>query len=616
MSERKKLAVLIDHLDPMVGGYAGQLQAAFDTECRKVNHDLLMVVGRSLGGPGAHELAQNTAYDLIRPSSVDGVILVAGGLASFSGATRLAEYCEHFRPLPLCSVGLSIPGVPSIIIDPRPGLWDLMDHLVRRHSCSRIALIAGPEQNPEARQRLDIYKECLERHGLVFDPVLVEHCPFTLIGGSEATTRMLARTPRPQAFVAANDVLALGVIKALQSKGLKVPADVIVTGFDDLAFARFSSPPLTTVRQPLARMAALAVRSLQGQLQGIHSLRSTELPVELTVRDSCGCGEIEAEAPPVSNRVMMHPSDYLEAQASRIQTELANNLDLKAGLPPGWSESLVQGLKLEFAGDKGAFASCLDELLASVDAGLQLYDELQKMVTRLRDGLSAVGSPALEEVWHAARRSIARANSQGHARLRQELDLVYQHLLYTGERFASAGDRTRLKAAMAEALPRANVKQALVLLYQEGTRDKLVPFFCLREGVPVDLEPTPYPATLLLPPNAPRSAERTTAFVLPLTFGSEALGVAVFGARSGVHEMLRVQISVALQAVTMQQRLEALSTLVPSESLSADEQRHASERIATRLKQLSGMLGAVAQDLERAAGEFAEAGGAGGDEPA
>src|SRR5690606_9931231 len=153
---------------------------------------------------------------------------------------------------------------------------------------------------------------------------------------------------------------------------------------------------------------------------------------------------------------------------------------------------------------------------------------------------------------------------------RQELDLVYQHLLYTGERFASAGDRTRLKAAMADALPRANVKEALVLLYQEGGTDMLVPFFCLRQGVPVDLEPTSYPANLLLPPNAPRSAERTTAFVLPLTFGSEALGVAVFGARSGVHEMLRVQISVALQAVTMQQRLEAWTKLNASEGPSPD----------------------------------------------
>ena len=83
---------------------------------------------------------------------------------------------------------------------------------------------------------------------------------------------------------------------------------------------------------------------------------------------------------------------------------------------------------------------------------------------------------------------------------------------------------------------------------------------------------------------------------------------AVFGARSGVHEMLRVQISVALQAVTMQQRLEALSALAPSASMSPDERRQSHERTVARLKQLSGVLGAVARDLDRAASEFAEAG--------
>lgn len=592
MSRRKTLAVLIDHLDPMVGGYAGQLQAAFDAECRKLDQDLLMVVGRSLGGPGPHELAQNTAYDLIRPGSVDGVVLVAGGLASFSGVERLAEYCDKLRPLPLCSVGLQIPGVPSIVIDPRPGLWDLIEHLVRKHACSRIAFIGGPPQNPEAEQRLETYRECLTRHGLNIDPDLIENGPFTLIGGSEATARVLERTRLPQAFVAANDSLALGVIKTLQSKGLKVPGDVIVTGFDDLAFARFSSPPLTTIRQPLRRMASLAVRSVQAQLEGLASSRTTELPVELTVRSSCGCGELEAEAPPTSNRVVMHPADYLEAQSSRIQSELTNNVELRAGLGLGWSESLLQALKLELAGDRGAFASCLDELLAPVDASLQLYDELQKVVTRLRDGLSAVGSPALEEVWHTARRSIARANSQGHARLRQELDMVYQHLLHTGERFASAVDRARLKAVMADALPRANIREALVLLYPDAGRDKLVPFFCMHNGAPVELDPTPYPAELLLPPSVPAREERSTAYLLPLTFGAEVLGVAIFGARSGIHEMLRVQIGVALQTVTMQQKINAQSA------------GFGDERTRVRLKQLSGMLSAVAKDLERAASEL------------
>ncbi len=599
MNDRKTLAVLIDHLDPTVGGYAAQLRAAFDTECRKLDHNLLIAVGRSLDGPQGLQRAQNAVYKLIRDTSVDAVILVSGGLASFAGAARMQEFCESFKPLPLCSVGLELYGVPSIVIDPRPGLLDLMDHLVRVHACSRIAFVGGPAKNPEAEQRYQTYLECLDRYGLPFDEALVEHGPFTLMAGSDAALRLVARSPRPHAIVAANDALALGAVKSLTSSGLKVPQDIIVTGFDDLAFARFATPPLTTVRQPLARMAALAVRSVHNQLLGLSVSRRTELPVELTVRDSCGCGVREAEAPPISNRVVMHPADYLEAHASKIQGELGASVDIPEDVAPGWAENLIQALKLELSGDRGAFIGYLDELLGSIDADLQLYDELQKLVTQLREALAAVGSPALEEVWHRARRSISRANSQGHARLRQEMDLAYQHLLYTGERFASALDLARLKQVMAAELPAANVTDALVMIYSDAEHTQLEPLFCLRRGEPVEIEPVPYDARLLVPPNAPRSEQRTTAFVLPLTFGSESLGVAVFGARSGIHEMLRVQISVALKTAAMQRALDALSESeprVPSPPVKG----------AARLKQLSGLLSAVSQDLARAAKELGE----------
>jgi hypothetical protein len=474
-------------------------------------------------------------------------------------------------------------------------MWDLVDHLVRVHGCSRIAFVGGPRKNPEGEVRAQLYAEFLKRHGMVVDPDLIEHATFTLLGGEQAASKILSRGAPPDAIIAASDAIALGAIKAVQAKGLKVTSDVIVTGFDDLAFARFSSPPLTTIRQPLARMAALAVRSVHAQMQGLRSSRSTELPVELTVRDSCGCGERSLEAPPTSNRVVMHPADYLEAHASRIQAEVASKIALPPNDEVDWAESLMQGLKLELAGDRGAFASCLGELLATVDAELQLYDELQKLVTQLRESLAAVASPALEEVWHSARRSIARANSQGHARLRQELDLAYQHLLHTGERFASAAAQGQLKQVMAEELPHANVRDALVLLYDDETRKSLVPLFCLRDGQSVELPVTSYPAQQLLPASAPRSEQRTTAFVLPLSFGSEALGVAVFGARTGIHEMLRVQISVGLKTASLQQRLEAKSHAAPTQIDS---------NTSKRLNQLSLLLGTVAQDLQRAAEEL------------
>ena len=592
MTQRKRLAVLIDHLDPMVGGYAGQLRAAFDAECRKLDYDLFIVVGRSLGGPGPAELAQNSVYDLITEHSVDGVILVTGGLSAFSGAEHVAKFCQRFRPMPLCSVGLTLPGVPSIVIDPKPGLWDLADHLIRVHGCSRIAYIGGPALNPEAEQRLKAFSECLARHGQPLDPELLEEGPFTLVGGSEATLRILSRPPLPQAIVSANDAIALGVIKALHSQGLRVPSDVIVTGFDDLAFARLSSPPLTTIRQPLARMAALSVRSVHAQLQGIRSSRSTELPVELTIRDSCGCGERDIDALPTSNRVVMHPADYLDAQSQRIRTEIGSVVELPEEVGPSFAENLISALKREVGGERGAFTQCLDDMLESVDADLPLYDEWQKLVTRMRDCLSAVSSPMLEGIWHAARRSIARANSQRHAQLRQDLDLVYQHLLYTGERFASAADLEQLRAVMSRDLPLANVDDALVLLYVDDSRKQLEPFFCLKDGMPVVLAAEPFTATSLFPDGVPRASERTTAFVLPLTFGSEALGVAIFGARSGIHEMLRMQISLALKMVSLNQNLAAR---MPS---------HISPNTANRLNQLSQLLAAVGQDLERAAAEL------------
>lgn len=596
MTERKTVAVLIDHLDPMVGGYAGQLRAAFDAECRKLDYDLFIVVGRSLGGPGPAEVAQNSVYDLITEQSVDGVILVTGGLSAFSGAEHVAKFCERFRPMPVCSVGLTLPGIPSIVIDPRPGLWDLVDHLVRVHGCSRIAYIGGPALNPEAQQRFQAFNECLARHGRQLEPELAEEGPFTLAGGSEATLRILSRTSPPQAIVSANDAIALGVIKALQGQGLRVPRDVIVTGFDDLAFARLSSPPLTTIRQPLARMAALAVRSIHAQLQGIRSSRSTELPVELTVRDSCGCGERDVDALPTSSRVVMHPADYLDAQAQRIHTEISNVVELPEKFGTSFADRLIAALKRELGGERGAFTQCLDELLGSVDADLPVYDEWQKLVTRMREGLSAVSSPMLESIWHAARRSIARANSQRHARLRQDLDLVYQHLLYTGERFASATDLGELREIMSRDLPLANVKDALVLLYVDENRQQLAPFFCLNDGVAVPLEPLPFPAVRLFPEGAPRASERTTAFVLPLTFGPDALGVAIFGARSGVHEMLRMQISLALRMVGMNQNASVKSpSRVPAKAID-------------RLNQLSKLLTTVARDLETAATELGAVG--------
>jgi DNA-binding LacI/PurR family transcriptional regulator len=122
----------------------------------------------------------------------------------------------------------------------------------------RIAAIGGPDQLWSCRARLDGYRSALRRADLPVDEELVRCGALTADAGLRRARELLGHANRPTAIVAANDAQAFGVLQAIAERGLRSPADVSVTGFDDLPIATWATPPLTTVRQPLAAMAATA----------------------------------------------------------------------------------------------------------------------------------------------------------------------------------------------------------------------------------------------------------------------------------------------------------------------------------------------------------------------
>ena len=165
-----------------------------------------------------------------------------------------------------------------------------LEHLIVRHGCRRIAFIRGPSVNAEAEHRYAIYRPVLEERGLAFDPTLVCEGTFEKSAG-EAAVELLVDERKVQfdALAAANDYMALGAIPALQERDLQVPSDVAVVGFDDIEDARFSTPPLTTVRQPLYQQGEAALELVLAQLEGAQVAPQTTAATELVVRLSCGC---------------------------------------------------------------------------------------------------------------------------------------------------------------------------------------------------------------------------------------------------------------------------------------------------------------------------------------
>lgn len=193
------------------------------------------------------------------------------------------------RDIPLVVVdpaGAPGPETPSIGATNWQGGLTATGHLLALGH-RRIAMIGGPGDVLCSRARIDGYRTALETAGLAFDPALVRQGDFHVRSGYRELTTLLALHDRPTAVFAGSDLQALGVYEAARNAGLRIPEDLSVVGFDDLPIARWLTPELTTVRQPLQEMAAAAARLALSLARGqAPESQRVELATSLVVRHS------------------------------------------------------------------------------------------------------------------------------------------------------------------------------------------------------------------------------------------------------------------------------------------------------------------------------------------
>ena len=151
----------------------------------------------------------------------------------------------------------------------------------------RVATISGPSNMIAGADRLQGYLLALRNRGVTPDPALMVEADFTEEGGYTAMQRLVPHLP--EAVFVASDAMAVGALRALREVGLRVPEDIAIAGFDDIPFAARTDPPLTTVRQPIQRMGALAAETLIDMISHPQPQpRRIILPTELAIRESSG----------------------------------------------------------------------------------------------------------------------------------------------------------------------------------------------------------------------------------------------------------------------------------------------------------------------------------------
>ena len=168
-----------------------------------------------------------------------------------------------------------------------PGMRTLAGHVLGAHGVRDVVYIAGPEDSPDDAERLDGFRSALRDAGIVESDVPVYRGDFTRERGRAIGERILAHHT-PRAVVCSNDQTALGVLDVLEARGIRVPDDVLVTGFDGISAGRHSRPTLTTVHQPMVELGRAAVHAITARLDDpTLAAQSLTLPVQVVLRASC-----------------------------------------------------------------------------------------------------------------------------------------------------------------------------------------------------------------------------------------------------------------------------------------------------------------------------------------
>jgi DNA-binding LacI/PurR family transcriptional regulator len=246
------------------------------------------------GGFPSAPFYRNNDGHICLPPAVDAMILLSATLRGHDEELKaMLDACSA----PVISIGANLAHASSVTADDETGVFQAIAHLVKRHDCKRIAFIAGPEGSFDGARRLAAYRIALESFKLPWDPTLAVRGDYEARSGREAVLELRRNGSRSfDAIVAANDLMAIGAIEGLRAGGLRVPDDIKVVGFDDMEEASFTSPPLTTVRQPIAEQglcaADLVLRVLAGET--IEDV-PTHISTPLVIRQSCGCGHSGGE---------------------------------------------------------------------------------------------------------------------------------------------------------------------------------------------------------------------------------------------------------------------------------------------------------------------------------
>jgi signal transduction histidine kinase/DNA-binding LacI/PurR family transcriptional regulator/CheY-like chemotaxis protein/HPt (histidine-containing phosphotransfer) domain-containing protein len=550
-------------VDGLLSRYQVRLFEAIRRAARRRDAIVISFPGSYLGSNDAQRATFDGSFvfDLAGPTSVDGIIVASNLILTTAGASRVQSLCER-TSVPVVSIG-PMPGITTVDVDNRSGLKQVIEHLVFDHGHRRLAFIRGPLINPDSLDRERVFRSTLEALGVEVHCELIVTGNFLESSGAAAVRTLLGErrmvVQDVDAIVAANDQMATGAMQELSARGLRVPDDIAVVGFDDDDYARSASPPLTTVAQPLERLGETTVGLLIEKIHGHDVQEKTILDTVPVLRRSCGCREPRVSAPkPESGGIAIttRPDQLRTAGMRQFEWRYADErakvgIDCARSYLNADSEADARDLLLQI--ERIVFE------LAAVGVDPLQWQDVFSPVHSQGTCFDGAGADVMRRVARGQRLHCLFSEIAAGLALKEQLRTIElaNSLRVIGSAVVCARHFRALARVLDAGLPGIDVRYCCVCVFtdQEHTNARAVAVYNptvpkphaqihsaeqLWRAVPPTLPPgaapssigvQSFPAAALLPPSttAPSSGD---FLVFPLMFGEEALGYLVLDAPS------------------------------------------------------------------------------------
>jgi diguanylate cyclase (GGDEF)-like protein len=295
--ERPKIAVFLNGLSDY---YQHTICEGIARQAEELGFSVLFFASRVNHTVNENNEGELKLFTLPDMRSFNGIIVATNTITS----AETVEYLKKALPpkcIPVVNIGPSINNSFGVDSADNGCMEALIRHFIVDHHFTRINFISGPLSNPDVKYRLNIYKRVLEEHGIEYDDNRVFIGGFNRECARDAITSFLRDSNMPQAIVCFNDNIALCAYAELARRGMRVPEDIALSGYDCVHDAEHHLPRITTVKQPLLEMGKRAVQIISDVIAGAYVEKEYRYDSQVVIAGSCGC----TDAAPMEERQLV-----------------------------------------------------------------------------------------------------------------------------------------------------------------------------------------------------------------------------------------------------------------------------------------------------------------------